>query len=93
MVSVKKRQRRAGGVEDGFSLCEGEVHLNRIDSLSHLKLRRNTAMIMHSHVNSVFTGVSRALVTVVWHSDREPFEASTPGDSHFTLIVKGFLES
>lgn len=50
-------------------------------------------MIMQGNFNSAFTEVFRALLTMVWHSDREPFEAPIPADSHFTLIVKGFLES
>lgn len=92
VVSIKKN-RRNEGVKDSSSLCEGEVYLNRIDSLSDLKWRHVNAMIMQGNFNSAFTEVFRALLTMVWHSDREPFEAPIPADSHFTLIVKGFLES
>lgn len=54
-----------------------------------MKLRQIGAMIMRGNFNSALTGV----LAVVWHSDRKPFEAPPPADSHFTLIVKGFLES
>ena len=50
-------------------------------------------MIMQGNFKSAFMGVFRALLTMVWQSHREPFEAPMPADSHFTLIVKGFLES
>lgn len=50
-------------------------------------------MIMQGNFKAMFTGVFRALLTMVWQPDREPFEVPIRADSHFTLIVKGFLES